>query len=166
MPGQANLKKQLAIYLFNSKRIGLRLVGPALASAIFISLGQSSQPKEIDGFFAYCISNLDGTGNCTNEEDGKDFTCLVVPGAIISCPTRTTASVDCVWISEIQANQAQFWCDNKAEAAMYGDLQAEDNPVNPSQAPTPLSTPKPKTQQSTTESRQRSELIDSFDNAF
>jgi hypothetical protein len=29
--------------------------------------------------------------------------------------------VECVWISGITANQAQFWCNADAEAAMYGN---------------------------------------------
>ena len=76
--------------------------------------------KIMDGFFAYCTSNLDGTGACVNEEDGREISCLIVPGQIISCPTRLSRSVECVWISGITANQAQFWCNADAEAAMYG----------------------------------------------
>ena len=81
---------------------------------------------ERDGFYAYCVSNLDGTGSCQNAEDNKHFTCLIVPGSIINCPKKSgIGSVDCVWISDIQANQAQFWCDKEDEMAMY-----EDNPIS------------------------------------
>ena len=64
---------------------------------------------------------MDGTGFCQNEEDGKTFTCLVVPGSIISCPSKVaSANVECIWISDIQANQSQFWCDKEDEMNMYG----------------------------------------------
>ena len=105
----------------------------ALASALLFSLtlGQGAiQAKQMDGFFMYCISNNDGTGFCTNEEDQKNFACLIVPGQIITCPVSTSQSVECVWISGVSANQAQFWCDPKDEAAMYGSIgQSLDQPV-------------------------------------
>ena len=82
---------------------------------------------EVDGFFTYCTSNSDGTGSCTNEEDGRVFTCIIVPGQIVSCQTTTSKAVNCVWISGVTANQAQFWCDADAEAAMY-DNQPESDP--------------------------------------
>lgn len=97
----------------------------ALALALIFSLmpGQGAcQAKQMDGFFMYCISNNDGTGFCTNEEDQKNFSCLIVPGQIITCPGSTSQSVECVWISGVSANQAQFWCDPEDEAAMYGSV--------------------------------------------
>lgn len=78
--------------------------------------------KSMDGFFAYCVSNLDTTGECTNEEDGRSFSCLIVPGQIIACPTNNSVSMECVWISNVTANQAQFWCDRDDEAAMYNSF--------------------------------------------
>ena len=89
-----------------------------LSEATTTELG--AKAKSMDGFFAYCTSNLDTTGECTNEEDGRKFSCLLVPGQIISCPTNTSRSMECVWISGITANQAQFWCDSEDEAALYG----------------------------------------------
>jgi hypothetical protein len=81
-----------------------------------------AKAKSMDGFFAYCTSNLDTTGECTNEEDSRKFSCLIVPGQIISCPTNTSRSMECVWISGATANQAQFWCDRDDEAALYGSV--------------------------------------------
>jgi len=94
-----------------------------MASAFFAGalIHSASTAGTLDGFFMYCTSNLDGTGSCTNEEDNRPFSCLIVPGQIISCPSESTAAaVECVWISGITANQAQFWCNADAEAAMYG----------------------------------------------
>jgi hypothetical protein len=75
----------------------------------------------MDGFFMYCTSNLDGTGSCTNEEDGRAFACMIVPGQIITCPAKQMATVDCVWISGITENQAQFWCNPENERAIYNN---------------------------------------------
>lgn len=94
-----------------------------IATALFagILIHSTSMAGTLDGFFMYCTSNLDGTGSCTNEEDNRPFSCLIVPGQIISCPSEsTTIAVECVWISGITANQAQFWCDPEDEARMYG----------------------------------------------
>jgi hypothetical protein len=96
-----------------------------------LSLAQAAyHAKQMDGFFMYCISNNDGTGSCTNQEDNKAFSCLIVPGQIITCPVNTSQSVECVWISGVSANQAQFWCDPEDEAAMYRSIgQSLDQPV-------------------------------------
>jgi hypothetical protein len=83
----------------------------------------------------YCTSNLDGTGSCTNEEDNRPFSCLIVPGQIISCPSEsTTTAVECVWISGITANQAQFWCDPEDEAKMYGAKSKQLQQESPDEA--------------------------------
>ncbi len=81
---------------------------------------QSLPVSAMDGFLMYCTSNQDGTGSCVNQEDGKEFACLIVPGQIISCPGTNARAVECVWISGVTADQAQFWCDLDDEAAMYG----------------------------------------------
>jgi hypothetical protein len=110
------------------RRNFFRLAAQILLS---LSLGQAqSQAKQMDGFFMYCISNNDGTGSCANEEDSKAFSCLIVPGQIITCPVNASQSVECVWISGVSANQAQFWCDPEDETAMYAPIgQSLDQPV-------------------------------------
>lgn len=88
--------------------------------------------REVNGFFAYCTSNSDGTGNCINEEDQKEFTCVIVPGNIIACPSKSGREIECIWVSEVVANsQAQFWCDKENEMQMYGitdEAMADDGP--------------------------------------
>jgi hypothetical protein len=118
-----------------------------IASAFFAGalIHSASTAGTLDGFFMYCTSNLDGTGSCTNEEDNRPFSCLIVPGQIISCPSESTTAVECVWISGITANQAQFWCDPEDEAKMYGakpqqtQQEAPDNtkPKNAAESITP-----------------------------
>ncbi len=91
-------------------------LGLAAAGLIFAQLPLLA--KSMDGFIAFCTSNHDSTGECVNQEDGRKIQCLIVPGQIISCPAHSK-SVECIWISSITANQAQFWCDPDGEAALY-----------------------------------------------
>ena len=76
-----------------------------------------------DGFNAYCTSNMDGTGACFNDETSKKMSCLIVPGQIIDCKTRKGKTFQCVWTSNITANQAQFWCDPSAESILNDDFK-------------------------------------------
>ena len=85
----------------------------------------SSQAKQLDGFIMHCISTGNGTGSCTNEEDGKGFQCLIVPGQIITCPVNASQSVECEWISGVHASQAQFWCDPQDETVMYSSVDSD-----------------------------------------
>ena len=96
----------------------------AVVASMLNTLPSSAQLR--DGFFAYCTSNLDSTGECVNEEDDRKISCLIVPGQIISCPTLASKSVECVWISGITANQAQFWCNSDAEKALYDNVVDSD----------------------------------------
>jgi hypothetical protein len=108
-----------------------------MASAFFAGalIHSASTAGTLDGFFMYCTSNLDGTGSCTNEEDNRPFSCLIVPGQIISCPSESaTTAVECVWISGITANQAQFWCDPEDEAKMYGEKSKQLQQESPDEA--------------------------------
>ena len=115
---------------------------------------KAAQP--MDGFFAYCTSNLDGTGSCINEEDKREFTCVIVPGAIISCPAhQSNRTVDCVWTSDVYANQAQFWCDKESEEAMYTSTAIDEPP-----------TVKPSTPTQPAKTIPQSDLIETFDAAF
>ena len=117
---------------------------------------KAAQP--MDGFFAYCTSNLDGTGSCINEEDKREFTCVIVPGAIISCPAhKSNRTVDCVWTSDIYANQAQFWCDKESEEAMYTSTSIDEAPTVKPSTSTPAQPSKTIPQ---------SDLIETFDAAF
>ena len=108
----------------------------------------ASQAKQIDGFVMHCIATGTWTGSCTNEEDGRGFECQLVPGRIITCQINAHQSMECEWISGVNASQAQFWCDQQQEAAMYASLDSElelevldDNGAleNEMEAPTPYS---------------------------
>jgi len=101
------------------------LLGLSVAGLIFAPLPLLA--KSMDGFIAFCTSNHDSTGECVNQEDGRKIQCLIVPGQIISCPAQSK-SVECIWISGITANQAQFWCDPDDEAALYEGVLSDSMP--------------------------------------
>lgn len=77
-----------------------------------------------DGFTAYCTGNLDGTGDCFNEETNQPYTCIVIPGQVIDCNSKGGSPFQCVWISGIQANQAEFWCDPSVDAMLANEISA------------------------------------------
>jgi len=111
----------------------------AAAAGLIFSQG-ALYARSMDGFLAYCTSNHDNTGECVNEEDGLRLSCLIVPGQIISCPVLSR-SVECVWISSITANQAQFWCDPSDEAVIYGAIFDDSRPDQPKEIPEALDEP-------------------------
>lgn len=97
----------------------------------------------VDGFVASCTGNNDGTGQCVNLETSQRFSCLIVPGQVIDCKSRTGRSFQCVWISGVQANQADFWCDPQVDALLRDEissnqLQEQFQPVGTPPAGDPL----------------------------
>lgn len=78
----------------------------------------------VDGFVAACTGNLDGTGQCVNQETGSRYTCLIIPGQVIDCKSRSSRAFQCVWISGVQANYAEFWCDPEVDALLRNELSA------------------------------------------
>ena len=83
------------------------------------------QASSIDGFVASCTGNLDGTGECVNAETGKKYMCLIIPGQVIDCKSRSSRSFQCVWISGVQANYAEFWCDPQVDAMLRNELSSK-----------------------------------------
>ena len=76
-----------------------------------------------DGFTAYCTGNLDGTGQCVNQENAQRYTCLIIPGQVIDCKSKAGTPFQCVWISGVQSNQAEFWCDPTVDALLATELK-------------------------------------------
>jgi hypothetical protein len=64
-----------------------------------------------DGFNVYCTSNMDGTGVCTNMETSRKLQCIIIPGQVIDCKSRSGKSFQCVLFSQYTPNQAEFFCD-------------------------------------------------------
>ena len=107
------------------RRSNQALLALSVASTLVVTPIVVAQTQAMDGFFAYCTSNMDATGVCINQETSKQLDCIVVPGAIIRCKTfRKKHKFECVWVSNVVAGGAQFWCDPKAEQALSTDLQS------------------------------------------
>jgi len=77
-----------------------------------------------DGFTAYCTGNLDGTGDCLNQETNQRYTCLVIPGQVIDCKSKGGIPFQCVWTSGVQSNQAEFWCDPSVDAMLANEISS------------------------------------------
>jgi hypothetical protein len=102
----------------------LRLVAYA-ATLQLLSQSVASLAGTVDGFVASCTGNLDGTGECVNAETGGKYSCLIIPGQVIDCKSRSSRSFQCVWISGAQANYAEFWCDPQVDAMLQNELSSQ-----------------------------------------
>ena len=98
------------------------MTAPLLAALSPVAAGAVDA---VDGFVAACTGNLDGTGQCVNQETGSRYTCLIIPGQVIDCKSRTSRAFQCVWISGVQANYAEFWCDPEVDALLRNELSAK-----------------------------------------
>ncbi len=76
----------------------------------------------LDGFTSYCTGNLDGTGYCFNQETNQRYTCIIIPGQVIDCKSKGGKPFQCVWISSVQSNQAEFWCDPSVDAMLSAEV--------------------------------------------
>jgi hypothetical protein len=84
-----------------------------------------AQADVVDGFAASCTGNLDGTGQCVNQETNQRFTCTIIPGQVIDCRSRSGRSFQCVWFSGVQANYAEFWCDSQVDALLRNEISSQ-----------------------------------------
>lgn len=80
-----------------------------------------------DGFNVYCTSNLDGTGVCASMESGKKLQCIIIPGQVIDCKSRSGKSFQCVLYSQYAANQAEFFCDPSVDQMLGQEVDAPDH---------------------------------------
>ena len=95
----------------------------ALASAIDGNLQIYSQPL-FDGFNAYCTSNKDYTGSCTNVENDTSYSCTLIPGSMIDCLTNSGYEFQCLFASQHTPGQATFFCDAQTEEMLYQEAQS------------------------------------------
>jgi len=67
-------------------------------------------------FSIYCISNGDGTGNCTRDDNKKPISCIGMPGVTVECQDRKQNKYECVPFGFIDTGQAQVQlsCENKS----------------------------------------------------
>ena len=72
----------------------------------------SAQPDET--FTVYCTGNHDTTGSClkmSDSEEAEKFECIMVPGNIIDCKSKSDTNVECILIAATSA-QAEFSCSD------------------------------------------------------
>ena len=58
-------------------------------------------------FTAYCISNMDGTGDCRRDDNNESITCVAIPGSVIDCYDKDKHSYDCVFFGTPAAAYSQ-----------------------------------------------------------
>ena len=58
-------------------------------------------------FSIYCISNGDGTANCTRDDNQLGIACVGSPGATVECTSKDNNKYECVPLSIAQTEQIQ-----------------------------------------------------------
>jgi hypothetical protein len=91
-----------------------------------------------DGFNVYCTSNHDGTGVCTNMETSRNLQCIIIPGQVIDCKSRSGKSFQCVLFSQYTPNQAEFFCDPSVDRMLGQETDAPSEDVFYNTFPNPL----------------------------
>ena len=76
----------------------------------------------VDGFLAYCTSNNDWTGICTNTENQISYGCLIEAGSIINCKSKKQTPFQCIWVSDVRANAAEFWCNKEVDQMLSDEF--------------------------------------------
>ena len=94
-----------------------------LAGAVESSYAVRSQPL-FDGFNAYCTSNKDYTGSCTNVENQNSYSCTLIPGSLIDCLTNSGYEFQCLFASQHTPGQATFFCHAQTEEMLYQEAQS------------------------------------------
>ena len=100
------------------------LLGTILLGLTNPVLRSQAAADVVDGFFAYCTGNHDGTGLCRNEETGLSYTCQIIPGAVIDCMSPKAKDFQCVWITSSMPNGAQFWCDKNVDQMLRQEFSS------------------------------------------
>jgi hypothetical protein len=82
-------------------------------------------------FSIYCSSNFDGTGRCVRDSDANPITCVMIPGAVISCRDKARRIYECVQYGSIVASQTQtqFVCKPDARQTSNDQPLIEPTPA-------------------------------------
>lgn len=112
-------------------------------TVVFVVACLGSQAKTYaqpvyDGFNVYCTSNLDGTGVCTNMETSRNLQCIIIPGQVIDCKSRSGKSFQCVLFSQYTPNQAEFFCDPSVDRMLGQEADASGEASFYNTFPNPL----------------------------
>lgn len=93
-----------------------------IASSLLLhSLGEASfaAPNKIN---IYCVSNLDGTGNCYEVKTNALVRCTAIPGEVIPCKTATGVRYNCILFSS-----PLFACDLVTGKTIESQVNKLDN---------------------------------------
>ena len=90
-----------------------------------VTILRIAQADVVDGFVASCTGNFGGTGQCINQETSQRFTCVIIPGQVIDCKSSKSKPFQCVWISGVQANYADFWCDQQVDTLLRNEVNSQ-----------------------------------------
>lgn len=83
-------------------------------------------------FSIYCISNGDGTANCTRDDNQLNITCVGSPGATVECTNKDKNKYECVPLSIAQTGQIQVQLSCSPEAInSFGNFPSDSNTSNP-----------------------------------
>jgi len=118
----------------------IHFLGPLIAltaSSVLDPVAVNAQPV-YDGFNVYCTSNLDSTGVCVNMETNRSLKCIIIPGQVIDCRSRSGKSFQCVLYSQYTANQAEFFCDPAVDRMLGQESGAEGSEAFFDAFPDPL----------------------------
>lgn len=90
-------------------------------------------PAYADSSFSiYCISNGDGTANCTRDDNQLSITCVGSPGATVECISKDNNKYECVPLSIAQTGQIQVQLSCSPEAiSSFGNFPPSSNTSNP-----------------------------------
>ena len=97
----------------------------ALALAWVTILSPCSQGwAQQSEFSVYCNSNMDGTGDCSRNDNNELLACIVIPGGIIECKDKQKLRYECVNYGVTTANSTQFSfsCTPKLSNKISGEI--------------------------------------------
>ena len=89
-------------------------------------------PAYADSSFSiYCISNGDGTANCTRDDNQLSITCVGSPGATVECTSKDNNKYECVPLSIAQTGQIQVQLSCSPEViSSFGNFPPSSNTSN------------------------------------
>jgi len=73
---------------------------------IFIFSGSTKASST--NFSIYCVSNGDGTANCTRDDNQKPLSCVGMPGATVECYANKNSKYECVPLIATRTGQLQY----------------------------------------------------------
>ena len=61
-----------------------------------------------NNFSIYCLSNGDGTANCTRDDNQKPLSCVGMPGATVECYGIKNSKYECIPLMATKTVQLQY----------------------------------------------------------